>query len=322
MPLVEQSTYRPPPFFENGHVQTLFPNLFRRVKGMDYKRKRIATPDGDFLDLDFSCVGAKRAAIVAHGLEGSSERSYVQGMIRALNRRGWDGIAWNFRGCSGEPNRRPRFYHSGDTADLATVVENVLESGLYAGLALIGFSLGGNVVLKYLGERGEGVRGKIRAAVTFSVPCDLASSAVKMAEPSNAVYMRRFLRLLHKKIRAKKKLFPGEIDDRGYSHIRNFADFDERYTARLHGFEGAKDYWRKASSKPFLRKIAASTLLVNALDDPFLNQPCYPYEEAKSSSRFFLEIPDSGGHVGFVSFNKKGEYWSELRAAEFLEWAW
>jgi predicted alpha/beta-fold hydrolase len=321
MPFIDTSSYRPPLLFENGHIQTIFPSLFRKVKGVKYRRERIATPDGDFLDLDCSPVGADRAAIVAHGLEGSSQRNYVLGMVRALNRCGWDAIAWNFRGCSGEPNQKLRFYHSGDTDDLAAVVDHVVQAGdrRYRQLALIGFSMGGNMVLKYLGERGETVSDKIQAAVAFSVPCDLTSSGIKMALPSNGIYMRRFLQMLHLKVRAKMELFPGEIDDEGFQRIRTFRDFDDRYTAPLHGFESAEDYWLKASSKPFLEKIAVRTLLVNALNDPFLNAPCFPYEEARSSSRFFLETPASGGHVGFISFNNNGEYWSESRAMEFLD---
>jgi len=319
MPLIHTSSYRPPLFFANGHLQTIFPTFFRHVEGVSYCRERIATPDGDFLDLDISSIGADRAAIVAHGLEGNSQRSYVLGMIRALNRRGWDGVAWNFRGCSGEPNNKLRFYHSGDTGDLGTVLECLIERERYKSLVLIGFSMGGNMVLKYLGERAEGISEKIRAAVAFSVPCDLASSARKMALPTNSIYMKRFLQMLHLKIQAKMKLFPGEIDDCDYRLIRNFRDFDSRYTAPLHGFKSAEDYWHKAGSKLFVHKIAVPALLVNALNDPFLSAPCYPYEEARSSSRFFLETPVSGGHVGFISFNNSGEYWSESRAMEFLE---
>jgi uncharacterized protein len=318
MPVVHPSSYRSPLFFRNGHLLTIYPNLFRHVSGVTYLRERVTTPDGDFLDLDWSTVGANRLAVLAHGLEGNSTRPYILGMVRAVNHYGWDAVVWNFRGCSGEPNRKVRFYHSGDTQDLHTILSRVLQESRYEKSALIGFSLGGNVILKYLGERARQLSPGIRAAVVFSVPCDLAASAAKMAGPQNIVYMKRFMCLLHVKIQAKMQMFPGEIDDRGFSRMRTFKDFDERYTAPLHGFRSAADYWEKASSKPFLAWIAVPTLLVNALDDPFLAPPCYPYQEAKANPHLFLETPRSGGHVGFVSLNSGGEYWSEARAMEFL----
>jgi hypothetical protein len=240
-------------------------------------------------------------------------------MVRAFNRRGWDALAWNMRGCSGEPNKLPRFYHSGATEDLEAVVAHVRQiSPRYRGLALVGFSLGGNITLKYLGERGEAVHPLIVGAVAFSVPCDLASGARKMARSRNRIYLRRFLRLLHGKIRAKMTLMPGRITDQGYHRIKTFKDFDDRYTAPLHGFESAEDYWRRASSKQFLPAIAVPALLVNAGNDPFLGKECYPTAEARRHPKVYLEMPASGGHVGFVSFTKGGEYWSETRAGEFL----
>lgn len=318
MPIVRPSSYRPPLCFKNGHVQTIYPNIFRRVNGVTYLRQRMRTPDDDFLDLDWSPVGATRLSLLAHGLEGNSTRPYILGMVRALNRHGWDAVVWNFRGCSGEPNQKVRFYHSGDTQDLHTLLTHVLQDNCYEKLALMGFSLGGNVVLKYLGEQARQLNPKVRACVVFSAPCDLVSSALKMGNVENTFYMKRFLRLLHEKIRAKMRLFPGEIDDREFHRIRSFKEFDERYTAPLHGFKSAEDYWEKASSKPYLAHIAIPALLVNALDDPFLALPCYPYQESLSNPRLFLETPEAGGHVGFVSFGRSGEYWSESRAIQFL----
>ncbi|MCE5242839.1 MAG: alpha/beta fold hydrolase [Syntrophobacteraceae bacterium] len=318
MPIVSPSSYRAPLPFRNGHLQTVYSSQFRRVTGVAYRRQRIATPDDDFLDVDMSFVGAGRIAIVTHGLGGNSGRQYVLGMARELNRNGWDALAWNFRGCSGESNRQLRTYHSGDTADLHTVVSFALEQGPWDAVSLIGFSLGGNITLKYLGEKTSEAAALIRAAVAFSVPCDLASSASAMASPVNTIYMKRFIRLLHENIEQKMVLFPGRIDDRGYRSIRNFKQFDDRYTAPLNGFESAQDYWQKASSKPFLRGIAVPTLLVNALDDPFLGPPCYPFEEARENPSLYLETPAHGGHVGFVSFNAAGTYWSEFRTLEFL----
>lgn len=319
MPVVSHSSYVPPLLFANAHVQTIFPTLLRRVRGIRYARERIDTPDGDFIDLDTSKVGADKAAIVLHGLEGDSSRAYMLGIVRALNRKGWDALAFNFRGCSGETNRTLRFYHSGETGDLLTVISHVIEKRGYTRLALVGFSLGGNVILKYLGERGQAVSGRIWKAVVFSVPCDLASCSIKLGEPRNRIYMKRFLRMLRAKVRMKMALMPDLINDDGYDRITNFKEYDDRYTAPMFGFKDAYDYWEKASSKPLLRNIAVPTLMVNAADDPFLAEQCYPMEEARDNPALFLEIPDNGGHVGFVSFNKDGEYWSESRALQFLK---
>lgn len=319
MPIVSPSSYRAPFPFRNPHLQTVYSSQFRRITGVRYRRQRIATPDDDFLDVDMSFVGAGRIAIVTHGLGGNSGRRYVLGMVRELNRNGWDALAWNFRGCSGESNRQLRTYHSGDTADLHTVVSFALEQGPRDAVSLVGFSLGGNITLKYLGEKDRDAASFIRAAVAFSVPCDLASCAEAMASPVNTLYMKRFIRLLHENIQRKMVLFPGRIDDRDYRSIRSFKQFDDRYTAPLNEFESAEDYWRKASSKPLLRDIAVPTLLVNALDDPFLGPPCYPFEEARENPYLHLETPEHGGHVGFVSFNAAGTCWSESRALEFLK---
>ncbi len=319
MPVISRSSFSPPRFLRNAHVQTVVPNMVRAVKGVSYTRVRIATPDDDFLDLDFSPVGSPRTAIVVHGLEGNSRRPYVLGMIRALNARGWNGVGMNLRGCSGEPNRKLRFYHSGDTGDLQTVLDYVWGGNSGGKTALIGFSLGGNIVLKYLGERGSSAANLICAAAAFSVPCHLSSSSTRMALPSNRFYTARFLRSLRDKITQKMERFPGKIDDEGYEAIRTFHEFDDRYAAPIHGFKDAEDYYARASSKPVLRRIRVPTLLVNALDDPFLAPPCYPYEEARDNPYLFLETPSSGGHVGFWSSGIHGSTWAERRAVEFLE---
>jgi hypothetical protein len=318
MPIVADSTYKCPPFLSNGHLQTCFPGLIRRLSMVDYQREQIDTPDGDFLHLDWARTGSSRLAVIAHGLEGNSKRHYVLGMVQALTKRGWDAVAWNARGCGGEPNRMLRFTHSGATEDLQTVISHVALASGYSHIALIGFSLGGNLTLKYLGERGLQLDSRIKAAVTLSVPCDLQSSSIQLARPINRLYMRHFLTSLHGKIRAMMTLMPGKIDDRGYERLRTFKDFDDRYTAPIHGFQDAEDYWQKCSCKPFLRHIQVPTLLVNARNDPFLADPCYPSAEATENRHLYLEMPASGGHVGFIGFNTDGEYWSETRAVAFL----
>lgn len=319
MPVVAQSSYISPLFCSSPHVQTVIPTLFRKVSGVTYQRERIDTPDGDFLDLDWSRVGSRRLAIVLHGLEGDSGRPYMRGMVKALNRRGWDALAMNLRGCSGEPNRKLRMYHSGETDDLHTVIRHVTALESCDDLALMGFSLGGNVILKYLGERGDTPPALLKAAVAVSVPCDLTACAVRLEEFRNRLYLRRFLRLLHGKIRAKALMMPESVSDHGYERIKWLKEFDDRYTAPFHGFKDAADYYAQASSRQFLPNISVPTLLINAADDPFLSSSCFPTEEAKANPHLFLEVPRHGGHVGFMSFNHDGEYWSETRATTFLD---
>lgn len=319
MPTVLRSTYVPPFLFSNGHIQSIYPTLFRNVKPVAYRRERIDTPDGDFLDIDWLKAGSRRLAILSHGLEGNTDRAYMHGMARAVNHCGWDVLAWNFRGCSGEANRQLRFYHSGATEDLDTVVQHAVRTGNFDTIIMIGFSMGGNLTLKYIGERGNALSTLIQGAVAFSVPCDLKSSAMEMAKKTNRIYMQRFLRLLHEKVQAKMRLYPGKIDDHHFDEIRDFKGFDDRYTAPLHGFKNAEDYWSKASCKSFLSGITIPTLLVNAKNDPFLGEACFPYETAAVNPKFFLEVPESGGHVGFIRFNREGLYWSEKRAIKFIE---
>lgn len=322
MPIVTASDYRPPFVLWNGHVQTVYPPLFRPMPSVRPVRERLFTPDEDFLDIDWHRAEGRRPprlAVISHGLEGNARRKYVAGMARALTRAGWDVLAWNFRGCSGEPNRLLRYYHSGDTDDLHTVLTHGLARRGYDTAALVGFSIGGNQVLKYLGEDPDRVPKAVKAAVAFSVPCDLAGGAQVLARPANRLYMEYFLRSLRAKARLKGRLFEGALDLTGLEAMRTFDVFDERFTAPLHGFAGAADYYARASSLPHLPAIRVPTLLVNALDDPFLSAACTPRAAAAGSRQLFLEMPISGGHVGFVERNRDNVYWSERRAAAFLD---
>lgn len=300
----------------NGHVQTVFPVLFRKIKGLTYARERIITFDQDFLDLDWSCINTRRLAIISHGLEGNTTRAYVKAMAKALNQGGWDVLAWNYRSCSGEPNLLPRSYHNGATDDLAWVIDHARKKEKYQEIALVGFSLGGNLTLVHLGR--DRVDPLVKKAVVFSVPCDLAASAEVLAKPVNSLYMKRFLILLHQKIKEKMRSMPGALDDTGYDRIRTFKEFDDRYTAPIHGFKDAHDYWEKCSSRQFIPHIQIPTLIINALNDPFLPRECFPVAEAGYNRNITLKMPESGGHVGFVSFNGTNRYWSEDQAVSFL----
>lgn len=319
MPLIQNSSYRGPSWLPGGHTQTIYPALFRRVAHVTNRAERLELPDGDFIDLEWAGKDSSRLAILSHGLEANTKTEYIQGMAAALIRCGWDVLAWNFRGCSHEPNRLLRMYHSGATEDLHAVISHAVANHPAESIDLIGFSLGGNLTLKYLGERSSELPQRIRRAVTFSVPCDLACSSAQLSIPSNRVYMERFLIAMRSKVRAKKLMFPDQLDLTGLNSIRTFQQFDDRYTAPIHGFLNAEDYWKRNSSRQFLTSITLPTLLVNAVNDPFLGLGCYPYEEAEASGHFYFEAPATGGHVGFPTFGHGGEYWSERRALEFLE---
>ncbi len=312
--------YRTPTGFASATVQTVWASKVRQVDGVVYRRTVIDLPDGDVLDVDHAEPvrpgGPRRVVIIAHGLEGSSSRTYVRGMARALTRRGWAVAAWNLRGCGGEPNRLVRAYHSGATEDLAAVVAHVVAGG--AGgepdlIALVGFSLGGNLTLKYAADAGSDVDPRIVAVVGISVPVDLAASSTVMEGLTRRPYMRYFLRSLVAKAEQKAAAFPDAPSVDGLRQMRTFREFDGHFTAPLHGFASAEDYWARASALPVLPRLAVPTLLVNALDDPFLAPSCFP----PTSGTLHVLTPRHGGHVGFVS--RGGEYWSETVAALWIE---
>lgn len=319
MPIIENSSYRAPWCLPGGHLQTIYPALFRRVPSVVSQTERLELADGDFIDLEWSIQGRPRLAILSHGLEADSQTEYIQGMAAALIHRGWDVLAWNFRGCSQEPNRLLRMYHSGATEDLHAVVSHALAKHAAPAIDLIGFSLGGNLTLKYLGERAADLSPRLHRAVAFSVPCDLACASRQLALRSNWLYMERFMRAMRAKIREKQRRFPDQLDLTGLQRIRTFEQFDDRFTAPIHGFRDAADYWARNSSRPFLPAIRVPTLLVNAQNDPFLGPDCYPREEAENSEFFHFKAPASGGHVGFPNCRNGGESWAETRAAQFLQ---
>lgn len=312
--MTDAAPYKRPALLFNRHVETVYPALFRKVPTVESIQKRINTPDDDFLDLDWYSTRSNKLVIISHGLEGNSKRAYVLGMVNAFIRAGYDAIAWNYRGCSHELNRRPRFYHSGATDDLNTVVEHVQTLNHYSDISLVGFSLGGNLTLKYLGEKHNSVR-SIRSAVAISTPLDLASSCQALSQPANWMYVKRFLISLKKKASAKAKVMtlPIKTDLDSISTLRQF---DDQITAPLHGFADAEDYYAKCSSLPFLDSIQTRTLVISALNDPFLSPACYPVN--KNYEHVKLEFPRHGGHVGFTTFNRNGLYWSELRARRFI----
>lgn len=318
MPLISESSYWPPAYLLNGHWETIVPSTFRKIRDVTYQRERLELPDGDFLDLDWLKQSSAKLVIISHGLEGSSERHYAKGMAKFFYRHGWDALAWNCRGCSGEMNRLPRFYHHGATEDLAAVIQHAVDSGRYGEIALVGISMGGSMTLKYLGERKYQVPSIVKRASVFSVPCHLGDSAKELDKPGKRFYLNRFLKKLEKKIKQKAISFPGVLSYKGFDTIRTFEEFDNRYTAPLHGFKNAQHFYEQAASLPYLSQIQLPTLIINALNDPFLPESCYPYDVARHHDYIFLQTPARGGHTGFTLRGKE-ENWMEVRAYEFLE---
>ena len=320
MPHIANSSYRANGIFRNGHFNTVWAAISRKVAGVNYRRERLDTPDGDFVDLDWSFSKAPSTSLLValHGLEGNAERPYIKGLVRFFNQQGCDAVALNFRGCSGEANRLTTTYHAGATADLHATLEHVLGLGRYRNIVIAGFSLGGNVVLKYLGEQSAQLFEEVRAATGFSVPCHLPTAHVEIGRWPNRPYLWKFLRTLNRKMKEKSERWPG-IVPKPSPRPRNFDDFDNRYTAPLNGFKNALDYWERNSSLQFFDRISRPALLVNAWDDSFLSPECYPTEWAAQSDTFFLETPQYGGHVGFVTFDSNGVYWTERRAWEFVQ---
>jgi predicted alpha/beta-fold hydrolase len=282
-----------------------------------YQRERINTPDHDFLDLDWIKQGSKKLVIISHGLEGNTQRAYMKGMSRAFAQKKFDVLTWNYRGCSEEMNKTLGFYHSGATYDLDTVVQHAQSTGRYTELNLVGFSLGGNLTLKYLGE--DRVRpSTIKCAVTFSVPMDLHTSCNAISKPGNWMYSQRFLKSLREKIKQKAKIL-NELDATGLDKIKTLREFDDHFTGPIHGFKDALDYYHQSSSIHLVTNINIPTLIISAANDPFLSPECYPHDLLKAHPFVRFESPERGGHVGFAQFNKNGLYWSEERAIDFID---
>lgn len=315
MPLISESNYLRPKWLFSGHLETIYPALFRKVEMQKPERERITTPDGDFLDLHWYRHGKPALVILSHGLEGNSSRPYMLGMAREFVSAGMDVLCWNFRGCGDEMNSKVIFYHSGATYDLDTVLNHAQKS--YQDVYLLGFSLGGNLTLKFLGEKKK-TYPKIKKGVAISVPLDLAGSCDKISSGENLLYSKRFLNTLKEKVIRKSLAFPGELPVGLLRKIKTLRDFDEYFTGPLHGFEDAADYYKVNSSLQFLDQIEVPTLVLNAQNDPFLSKTCYPVKLARNLDTVHFEFPKYGGHVGFSRPSSEKSFYSERRAVEFI----
>lgn len=314
---VKVPAYHPPLAFRNGHISTIYCGLFRKVPPQVFERERLELPDGDFMDLDWSFATNPRNSVVIllHGLEGDSRRPYMQGSVRSLVNDGYDVCAVNFRGCSGEPNRLYRSYHSGATEDLDEVVQHVLNKTSCSSLFIKGFSLGGNMAFKYAGEKRSRPP-ELKGIIGISVPCDLHDALCQLQSPSNSLYAMRFLRHLKAKLKKKQQQFPKKLPASVVRDIRNLKAFDDLYTSLAHGFEDAMDYYQRSSCLQFLPDLEVPGLMINAENDSFLGEACYPRELAEQVPALLLETPRYGGHVGF--HGPSNISYSEARSLKFL----
>jgi predicted alpha/beta-fold hydrolase len=309
------------------HVQTLWQPLFRvRPKPAAY-RERLATPDGDFLDLDWFGPEGRFLVILLHGLSGSSRSPYIRGMQMALANQGLQTVAINFRGCSGHPNHTSRGYHSGETRDFDHVVTTLSQRRPELSLGAVGYSLGGNVLLKWLGERGE--TATLSAAVAVSAPLRLDLCADRLDNGFSKLYRNQLLKELKDFVNWKREHleFMGEVVEAqklqalgDLSGIQSFWEYDYKVVARLYGFESASDYYQKSSARQFLGQIRRPTLIIHSRDDPFMTPAVIPHDTELSAS-VRLELTDAGGHVGFVSgpLPWRPRYWLEERIPRFMQ---
>ena len=308
--------YRPKFLFRNGHFNSIYPTLFRKQSDLAFERISLDTPDDDFIDIDVKLSGSSnKVVILCHGLEGSSDSHYIKGTASLAHKKGWNVVAMNYRSCSGRMNKKLRMYHSGATDDLDLVVEYCKEK--FRTIALVGFSLGGNLVLKYCGERSQALDSNISSVVAISVPTDLSAGSKNIGRKSNFLYELKFLKTLREKVREKHAQFPEDVDIAPLEGLKKLYDFDDVYTSRIHGFKDAEDYYTQCSSGQFIPEIRIPGLVINAQDDPFLPEECYPEALVQQNDNVELIVPKYGGHVGFVL---PGEdfYWAEFAAIDFI----
>jgi len=315
MPVIP-STYLPTGIFKNADASTIYAGKLRKVD-LRYRRERITLSDGDFIDLDWSSSEPEstKLVILLHGLAGSANRPYMKGMALAFNKLKWDAVAMNFRGCSEEMNKLFKSYHAGASDDLAEVVTHILSLKKYSSIALVGFSLGGNLLMKYLGEKRSRPK-EIVGAAGISVPCDLAGSLGAINRNRNFLYSKRFEINLKQHLKMRAEHFPEQLELTKIASCNSLRDIDELYTSKAHGYANADDYYAKASANNFLKDIDVPTLLISAKNDSFLSTGCYPEQIARSSSLLFLEMPEAGGHVGFIS--RSSVYYHEQRVSSFI----
>ena len=318
MPLIRSAYPGPPAYQYNGHLQTIFPGLTRKVLGVNYERERLTLSDGDFVDLDWIDTGRDRLVILTHGLEGDSNRQYIRGTAKLFAQNQYDVLAWNCRSCSGEMNRAFRLYNHGEIGDFGEVIQHSLRTKPYREIILVGYSMGGNITLKYLGVHGQQLPDVVRCGIAVSAPTDLGESAGLLDHPTNRFYRNRFMKKLVVKLRQKADRFPGRLDMGKLQQVKQWRDFDEFFSAPINNYRNAEDFYTQASAVNFMPDISVPVLLLNAQNDPLLSPECSPDWLAKKHPHVHLETPLTGGHVGFQIAWDAHTY-AERRALEFAQ---
>nr|WP_293836487.1 alpha/beta fold hydrolase [uncultured Arsenicibacter sp.] len=323
MPVIASSYSGPPRYLYNGHLQTVVPSMFRKVPGVSYERERLTLSDGDFIDIDWleqraTATRPRKLVILTHGLEGDSGRHYIRGTAKLFAQQGYDVLAWNCRSCSGEMNKAFRLYNHGEIGDIGELIHHALRTKAYEKVVMVGYSMGGNITLKYLGVHGQEAPDVIQGAVAVSSPCDLMASAKLLDLPANKLYRNRFMKKLLTKIQQKADLFPGKLDMQKVADVVLWRDFDNFFSAPLNGYRDADDFYEQASAINFMPGITRPVLVLNAQNDPILSPECAAIDLAQSHPMIFAETPRTGGHVGFLAYRDPHTY-AERRALAFLE---
>ena len=316
--MITSSQFTPAWWLPGTHAQTLWPSLVRRPVEIELSLERLTLPDGDFIDLAWTKCNSDKIVIVLHGLEGSIDSSYARGMLATIDKQGWHGVLMQFRGCSGEHNLKDRSYHSGETGDLRFLIETLRKRYPHSILCAVGFSLGGNALLKYLGEYKDNTL--LKAALAISVPYLLSNSAAKLEKGFSRIYQRHLLNRLVNKTLSKFKDRQAPVDITNINKWNTFRLFDHYVTAPIHGFKSGDNYYEQCSSRQYLIHFTIPTLLIHSKDDPFMSEDAIPNQDDLSDS-VTLELSDHGGHVGFVSGNMpwNAKYWLEERIPEYLD---
>jgi predicted alpha/beta-fold hydrolase len=333
LPAASVGPFTSPAWLPGGHAQTIYPHLLPRP-ALAYRRERVDTPDGDFWDFDWlddasADVPTDTSAdvstdtplvVVFHGLEGSARSRYALHTMTRLRALGWRGVVPHFRGCSGTPNRRPRAYHSGDHEEIGAMLHALrARVGRATPIHALGVSLGGSALLNWIGRAGANAQNLLTAAATVSTPLDLMASGIAIDRGFNAIYARHFLATLKPKALALAQRFPDMLDARRIRRVYTMWEFDDAVTSPLHGFAGTRDYWTRASSKPWLREVALPTLVVNARNDPFVPGASLP-NASETTRAVILEQPARGGHVGFMTGAIPGrDDWMPRRVLDFFQ---
>jgi predicted alpha/beta-fold hydrolase len=309
-------------YLKNGHVETIKASVIPRKTRVKYQREEITTADGDFLHLDWahSKAPSKKLIVLSHGLEGSSNAFYIKLCVEHFTRQGFDCLAWNQRSCSGKINKSVIFYHSGSTYDLKTVIDHITTNREYDEINMVGFSLGGSVTLKYLGEQSQQIHPSIKSATVFSTPLCLQSSSRQLAQgPMSFVYSYWFFKTIKPKLRQKRDLLSEHgIDVNKILKINRMHELDEHFTAPLHQFESVEDFYQKTSAINYINDIKVPTLIVNAINDPVLTPISYTKDSIKDNDLLHLEILDRGGHLGFSKCKDTKTYWPARKAQLFI----